>query len=128
MPFAKPLGRTREYIGILRDIWARRGPLVSDGPYYPLPLPDGTELGKPLKASIHPLRVRARGTTGAGPTSPLPSTWRCDRPASRCCSRRPSGHIPGGAQEGFATSARRKPGVRVAATVPFIVSSDIARG
>ena len=25
MPFAKPLARTREYIGILRDIWARAG-------------------------------------------------------------------------------------------------------
>src|SRR5437588_2782774 len=56
MPFAKPLARTREYIGILRDIWARQGPLTNDGPHYPLPLPDGTGLGKPLKASIHPLR------------------------------------------------------------------------
>ena len=26
MPFAKPLARSREYIGILRDIWARKGP------------------------------------------------------------------------------------------------------
>src|SRR3712207_1760382 len=25
-PFPKPLARTREYIGILRDIWARQGP------------------------------------------------------------------------------------------------------
>jgi hypothetical protein len=38
MPFEKPLARTREYIGILRDIWARRGPVTSDGPHYPLPL------------------------------------------------------------------------------------------
>src|ERR1700741_350382 len=44
MPFAKPLARTREYIGILRDIWARQGPLHADGPHYPLPLPDGTGL------------------------------------------------------------------------------------
>ena len=56
MPFAKPLARTREYIGILRDIWARKGPVTNDGEHYPLPLPDGTGLGKPLKASIHPLR------------------------------------------------------------------------
>ena len=56
MPFAKPLARTREYVGILRDIWARQGPVTADGPHYPLPLPDGTGLGKPLKASIHPLR------------------------------------------------------------------------
>ena len=29
MSFAKPLARTREYIGILRDVWARQGPVVS---------------------------------------------------------------------------------------------------
>src|SRR5215211_1138201 len=55
-PFAKPLARTREYIDIIRDIWARQGPVTNDGPHYPLPLPDGTGLGKPLKSSIHPLR------------------------------------------------------------------------
>src|SRR5947209_9465000 len=54
--FAKPLARMREYIGILRAIWARQGPVTNDGPHYPLPLPDGTGLGKPLKSSIHPLR------------------------------------------------------------------------
>src|SRR5438034_9111764 len=56
MPFAKPLARTREYIGILRDIWARQGPVHAHGPHYTLPLPNGTGLGKPLKSSIHPLR------------------------------------------------------------------------
>src|SRR5919197_3971805 len=56
MPFAKPLARTREYIAILRDIWARQGPVTFEGEHYRLPLPDGTGLGKPLKSSIHPLR------------------------------------------------------------------------
>ena len=55
-PFAKPLARMREYIGILREIWAREGPVTNEGPAYPLPLPNGTGLGKPLKSSIHPLR------------------------------------------------------------------------
>ena len=55
-PFAKPLARMREYIGIVRDIWARQGPVTNDGPHYPLPLPGGTGLGKPLKSSIRPLR------------------------------------------------------------------------
>ena len=32
MPFDKPLARTREYVGILRDIWARQGPVHGDGP------------------------------------------------------------------------------------------------
>src|SRR4051794_28613869 len=44
-PFAKPLARTREYVGVLRDIWARNGPVTNDGEHYPLPLP-GSELGK----------------------------------------------------------------------------------
>ncbi|MGH2871434.1 MAG: LLM class flavin-dependent oxidoreductase, partial [Solirubrobacteraceae bacterium] len=55
-PFAKPLARTREYISILRAIWAREGPVASPGPHYPLPLPGGTGLGKPLKSSLRPLR------------------------------------------------------------------------
>src|SRR6202020_2579419 len=56
-PFAKPLARMREYIGILRGIWARQGPVTNDGQHYPLALPGGSGLGKPLKASIHPLRT-----------------------------------------------------------------------
>src|ERR1700684_1892108 len=43
-PCAKPLARTREYIAILRDIWAREGPVTSAGPHYPLPIAGGTGL------------------------------------------------------------------------------------
>jgi F420-dependent oxidoreductase-like protein len=58
MPFAKPLARTREYVGILRDVWARRGPLTADGPHYPLPIEGGTGLGKPLKLLARPVQER----------------------------------------------------------------------
>ena len=54
--FAKPLARTREYVAIVRDIVARQGPVTADGPAYPLPFPDGTGLGKPLKSTLHPVR------------------------------------------------------------------------
>jgi len=54
-PFAKPLARTREYIEIVRAIWARKEPVVFAGEHYQLPLP-GTELGKPLKSIVRPLR------------------------------------------------------------------------
>src|SRR6476659_3117438 len=43
-PFAKPLARTREYVGIVRDVVARRAPVGSGGPHYPLPL-DGDHAG-----------------------------------------------------------------------------------
>ena len=36
-PFAKPLARTREYVSIVRDVIARREPVTSEGPHYPLP-------------------------------------------------------------------------------------------
>ncbi|MBM7369388.1 LLM class F420-dependent oxidoreductase [Gordonia hydrophobica] len=56
--FPKPLARTREYIDIMRQVWAREAPVTSAGPHYPLPLDgDGaTGLGKALKPIVHPLR------------------------------------------------------------------------
>jgi len=58
-PFPKPLARTREYVGIIRQALARGGPVTSDGPHYPLPRtgPDTLGLGKPLKPIVHPLRA-----------------------------------------------------------------------
>lgn len=57
-PYGKPLGRTREYIEILRRIWAREAPLDFTGQEYTIPIAGGTGLGKPLKLIIHPLRPR----------------------------------------------------------------------
>jgi F420-dependent oxidoreductase-like protein len=51
--FDKPLGRTREYIDIIRMAFARER-VQYDGRHYQLPLPDGP--GKPLKMIIHPVR------------------------------------------------------------------------
>src|SRR5881392_1517228 len=77
--FAKPLARMREYIGILRDIWARNGPVSNEGPHYPLPLPDGTGLGKPLKSSIHPFREDIPIFLGAeGPKNVALAAEICD--------------------------------------------------
>ena len=57
--FAKPLARTREYIDIMRQVWAREAPVASDGPHYRLPYSgDGASgLGKSLKPIVHPLRA-----------------------------------------------------------------------
>jgi F420-dependent oxidoreductase-like protein len=51
--FDKPLGRTREYIDIIRLAFARER-VAYNGAHYTLPLPDGP--GKPLKMIIHPVR------------------------------------------------------------------------
>ena len=52
--FDKPLGRTREYVEIVRRA-LRRETLAYDGEHYTLPLPDGP--GKALKMIIHPVRA-----------------------------------------------------------------------
>ncbi len=54
VPYAKPWGRTREYIEVVREIIAREGPLEHHGEHYDLPLPGGE--GKALKLNFHPLR------------------------------------------------------------------------
>jgi F420-dependent oxidoreductase-like protein len=55
VPYAKPWGRTREYIEVVRKIVAREGPLEHHGPHYDLPLGGGE--GKALKLNFHPLRA-----------------------------------------------------------------------
>jgi F420-dependent oxidoreductase-like protein len=128
MPFAKPLTRTREYIGILRDIWARRGPLQSEGPHYPLPLPDGTGLGKPLKASIHPLREDIPVYLGAeGPKNVALAAELCDGWLAMLFSPTHEQLHADALAEGFARPGARRSAAdfEVAATVPLIVSDDV---
>jgi F420-dependent oxidoreductase-like protein len=129
MPFAKPLARTREYIAILRDIWARNGPVTAQGPHYELPLPDGTGLGKPLKASIHPVRSEIPIYLGAeGPKNIALCAELCDgwlamlfSPAVYDELYRPS------LEEGFGREGARRSAedFEVAATVPLIVTDDV---
>jgi F420-dependent oxidoreductase-like protein len=58
VPYANPLGRTRELVDICRKIWKREAPLVHQGKNFTLPLlsDQGTGLGKPLKILTHPVR------------------------------------------------------------------------
>ena len=54
--FGKPLKRTREYIEIIRQIFARTAPLEYQGEFYQIPNtgPGTTGLGKALKTIMHP--------------------------------------------------------------------------
>jgi F420-dependent oxidoreductase-like protein len=128
MEFAKPLARTREYIAILRDIWARKGRLQAPGPHYPLPLPGGTGLGKPLKSSIHPLREDIPIYLGAeGPKNIALCAELCDGWLALFFSPEHQDIYTPSLQEGFARAGARRSAedFEVAATVPFILSDDI---
>jgi F420-dependent oxidoreductase-like protein len=54
IPYAKPWGRTREYVEIVRQVVAREDRLEYHGQHYDLPLPGGE--GKALKLNFHPVR------------------------------------------------------------------------
>jgi F420-dependent oxidoreductase-like protein len=69
--YGQPLARTREYIAIVRQIAARRGPLVYQGKLYRIPYdgPDATGLGAPLKSILHAdpsLRIYTAAVTPKG--------------------------------------------------------------
>ncbi|TMK38504.1 MAG: LLM class F420-dependent oxidoreductase [Actinobacteria bacterium] len=128
MPFAKPLARMREYIGVLREIWARQGPLENEGPHYPLPLPDGTGLGKALKASIHPLREEIPVFLAAeGPKNIAMAAELCDGWLAMLVSPQHPELFWEPLAEGFARPGARRSAEQfeIAATVPLIVSEDV---
>jgi F420-dependent oxidoreductase-like protein len=54
--WGKPLGKTREYVEIVRRI-LRRERLEHHGEHYDIPVQGGTGLGKPLKLMARPLRA-----------------------------------------------------------------------
>lgn len=55
-PWGKPLGKTREYVEIVRSA-LRRDVVEHHGEHYDIPVADGTGLGKPLKLMARPLRA-----------------------------------------------------------------------
>lgn len=55
-PYSRPLERTREYVNIMRQIFAREDTVGFEGKHFQLPFPHGTGLGKPLKSTVHPYR------------------------------------------------------------------------
>jgi F420-dependent oxidoreductase-like protein len=69
--YGRPLTRTREYISIIRQIFAREAPVTHDGYHYQLPYsgPGASGLGKPLKSILHgdpSLKIFTAAVTPAG--------------------------------------------------------------
>ena len=55
-PFARPVSRTRDAVGVIRRALRREAPLTWDGETLRLPRPGGTGLGKPLRLMLRPVR------------------------------------------------------------------------
>lgn len=81
VPYGKPAARTREYVEILRKIWARDEPVEYHGQEYQLPYtgPGSTGLGKPLKSILHgrqlPVYLATMGPVNIRNTAELADGW-----------------------------------------------------
>src|SRR5438067_1836558 len=79
--YGNPLRRTREYVEIVRAIWARETPLEHTGPHYQIPYrgPGATGLGKPLKSILHgrqiPIYIAAIGPKSVEQTAEIADGW-----------------------------------------------------
>ena len=115
--WGKPLGKTREYVEIVRSV-LRRERLEHHGAHYDIPVSGGTGLGKPLKLMARPLRadipiylaaVRPRAVEQAFEIADgwLPIFWS-----------------PAKAREVFPLS-RVRDGFDVAPSVPAVVTDDV---
>ena len=129
-PFGKPLARTREYIDIVRSILARQGPVTYEGEHYTLPYRDGTGLGKPLKASIHPLRADLPIFLAAqGPKNVALAGELCDGWLALFYSPYHDDFYRDALAEGFARDGARRSfeDFEVCATVPVVLDHDVER-
>ena len=127
--FPKPLARTREYVDILRQVWAREAPVHSAGPHYPLPLTgEGTTgLGKNLKPITHPRRADIPVMLGAeGPKNVALAAEICDGWLPIFYSPRIAGMCNEWLDEGFARPGARntRETFEICATAQVVVTDD----
>jgi F420-dependent oxidoreductase-like protein len=118
--WGKPLGKTREYVEIVRAA-LRRERLEHHGAHYDIPVQGGTGLGKPLRLMVRPLRAEIPIYLAAlGPKSVelafeiadgwLPIFWS-----------------PEQARSVFPLD-RARPGFDVAPCVPAVLTDDVESG
>ena len=81
-PWAKPIARTRDTVAIMRQVFAREGPVSYEGEAISLPYqgPDATGVAKPLKSILHtnpdmPIFIAAGGPANVALTAEIADGW-----------------------------------------------------
>ena len=127
-PYPRPLERTREYISILRKIFARDEPVEFHGKHYDMPFQGGLGLGKPLKSTIHPLRndipvyLAAEGPKNVALAAEVADGW-----LPLFFSPKSDKFYRNAMAEGFSREGARRTAAdfEVASPVPIIVNDDV---
>lgn len=132
-PYGGPLGRTREYVAIIRQVIAREEPLVHDGAHYQIPYdgPGASGLGKPLKMLTHPtypipIYIAAIGPRNVALTAEIADGWL---PVLYSPDRAPQTFGPA-IEDGFAASGEADKNDRfdTAPSVTVMVTDDRESG
>jgi F420-dependent oxidoreductase-like protein len=125
--YGKPLVRTREYIEIVRQIWAREKPLEFHGTHYDIPYrgKDASGLGKPLKSILHgrpiPIYVAAIGPKSVAQCAEIADGWL---PIFYSPFRAPKVY-QASLDEGFKKAGKTAADFDIAVTVTVIVGDDV---
>jgi F420-dependent oxidoreductase-like protein len=130
-PYPRPLERTKEYVQIMRKIFAREEPVQFEGKHYQMPHQNGMGLGKALKSTVHPLRndipvyLAAEGPKNVALAAEIADGW-----LPMFFSPKADKFYRDALAEGFGRpGARRKPEeFEVASLVPLIPVDDIEAG
>jgi len=126
--FDAPLGRTREYVDVVR-MALRRETVKYDGRHYTLPLPDGP--GKALKLTVHPVRDQIPVYLAAvGPKNLELAGEIADGWLAIFFSPEHSGELmapirAGAVKAGRGTSDDPLAGFDVVPTVPVVIGDDV---
>lgn len=129
-PYAKPLGRTREYVEIVRAILSREKPVVHQGEHYRIPYdgPGSVGLGKPLKSIIHgradlPIYLAAIGPKNVELAAEIADGWL----PIFFAPEHYAANFGAAVEAGFAAAGNGKSTATfdIAPTVPVVVGDDL---
>lgn len=126
--YGKPLVKTREYVEILRKIFAREQPLVHQGEHYTIPYQgeDATGLGKPLKSILHarkdmPIYVASIGPKNVELTAEIADGWL---PIFYSPERYPD-YFKAQVDTGLAKAGRTLDNFDIAPSVQVVIEDDL---
>lgn len=124
-PFDPLLGRTREYVEIVRRVLARRWPLEFRGAHYTLPLEGGSGLGRPFRSMVQPLRpdppilLAAEGPRNVALAREIADGW-----IATFYSPRHDAHLRAALEEGaIRPGARATEEFEIVGAVPVVVDA-----